>query len=82
MKSHLFPAGILAKTISMTHSGMLYRVDIFMFYFYEPFLFKIFVPYNIIKTSSFSCLLSLLQSTVTFTVNVSINIFFCFKYTV
>ena len=28
LKSYLFPAGILAKTISMTHSGMPYQPDI------------------------------------------------------
>ena len=36
LKSQPFPGGILAEAISMTHSGMLYRLDISRFYFYEP----------------------------------------------
>ena len=32
LKSHLFPAEILAEAINMTHSDMLYRLDIFSFY--------------------------------------------------
>ena len=49
-KSHLFPAEILAKAVSMTHSGMLYRLDISTFSFYETLLFQIFVPWKFIKT--------------------------------
>ena len=32
-------------------------------FFYEPLLFRIFVPWKFIKTYAFPCLLSLLQST-------------------
>ena len=49
MTSHLFPARKLAEAINMTHSGM-YRLDISTFYFYEPLLFQIFVPWKFIKT--------------------------------
>ena len=38
LKSYLFPAGIYAKAICMTYSGMLYRLDISTFIF----LFQIF----------------------------------------
>ena len=41
---NLFPAEILAETISMTHSDVLYRLGISTCYFYEPLLFQIFVP--------------------------------------
>ena len=50
LKLYLFPVGILTEAISMTHSDMLYRVDISTFYFYEPLLLKIFVPWKFIKT--------------------------------
>ena len=39
LKLNFFPDGILAKALCMTHSGMLYRLDISTFYFYEPLLF-------------------------------------------
>ena len=42
LKLHPFPGGILAKAISMTHSGMLYRLDISTSYFYEPLPFQVF----------------------------------------
>ena len=48
LKSHLFPTGILAKTISMTHSDM-YQLDMPTFYFYESLKFQIFVPWKFIK---------------------------------
>ena len=38
LKLYPFPGGILAEAINMTHSGMLYRLDISTFYFYEIFL--------------------------------------------
>ena len=50
LKSHLFPVRNLAETISMTNSGMLYRLDISTVYFYEPLLFQIFVPGKFIYT--------------------------------
>ena len=50
LKSHPFPGGILAKAIRMTHSGILHRVDISTFYFYEPLPFQIFVFWKFIKT--------------------------------
>ena len=77
LMSHLFPAGILAEAVSVTHSGMLYRLDICTFYFHKPLLFQIFVAWKFIKTSAFPCLLSLLQTTAT-----SLNMLICFKYTV
>ena len=67
LKSHLFPAGILAKATSMTHSDMFYRLDISTFYFYEPLLLQIFFPWKYIKTSLYKNWLPL--STITFTVN-------------
>ena len=33
----------------MSHSGMLYQLDISMFYFYEPLLFSDFFPLEIYK---------------------------------
>ena len=48
LKSHLFPAWILAKAISMTYSGMLYGLGISMFY--EPLLFQVSVFWKFIKT--------------------------------
>ena len=62
-----------------SHSGMLYRLKIFTFYFYEPLLFKISFPWKFIKTWAFPCLLPLLQSTDT-QIIFSINTFTCFKY--
>ena len=50
LKSHLFLARILAEAISMTHSDMLYRLDICRFYIYEPLLLLIFDPWEFIKT--------------------------------
>ena len=50
LKSHPFPGGILAEAISMTHSGMLFRLHISTFYFYEPLQFNIFVPWKFVKT--------------------------------
>ena len=61
----------------MTHSDMLYRLDISPFYFYEPLLLQIFVPWKFIRTEAFPCLRSLLQSTAT-QIIISINIFICF----
>ena len=60
LKSNFAPARILTEAISMTRSDMLYQLDIFTFYFYEPFLIQIFVPRKFIKTLAFTCLLSLL----------------------
>ena len=79
LKLHPFPGRNLAKAISMTNSGMLYRLDISTFYFDEPLLFQIFVPWKFIKTYALPCLLSLLQSKVT-QITIFINIFICFKY--
>ena len=73
LKSQLFSAGILAKAISMTHSDMLYRLNISTFCFNESLLLQIFVPWKFIKTQAFPCLLSLLLSTAT-------QITICFKY--
>ena len=58
----------------MTHSDMLYRLNISMVYFYEPLLLQIFVPWKFIKTQAFPCLLSLLLSTAT-QITISINLF-------
>ena len=63
LKSHLFPAGILAETIGMTHSVMLYRLDISTVYFYEPLLFQIFFSLEIYKNFGLSL------STIIFKVN-------------
>ena len=71
---HVWPARILAEIIGMTNSGIMYRLDISTFYFYEPLLVQIFLPGKFIKTSAFPCLLSLLQSTAT-QITVSINKF-------
>ena len=46
LKLHPFPDRILAEAISMTNSGMLHRLDIFGFYFYESLLFQIFVTWR------------------------------------
>ena len=70
LKSHPFPDEILAEAISMTHSGMLYRLVISTFYLYDPLLFQIFFPWKFIK--SMKCLLSLLQSAAT-QITISIN---------
>ena len=45
-----FPGGILAEAISMTHTGMLYQLDISTFYLYKPLPFQIFVPWKFVKT--------------------------------
>ena len=45
LKSRKFKAGILAEAISTTHSDM-YQLHICTFYFYEPFLFQIFVSWH------------------------------------
>ena len=47
LKSHLFPVGILAEAINMTHSDILYRLDTSMFSFYEPLLFPLTIFINI-----------------------------------
>ena len=39
-----FQVGFLAEAISMTHCSILYRLDVFTFYFYEPLPFQILVP--------------------------------------
>ena len=69
-----FPARILVEAICMTHSDMLYRLDISTFYFYKQLLFQIFVLWKFIKTKAFPCLLSHLQSTAT-QITITINIF-------
>ena len=55
----------------MKHSGLLYQLDIYTFYSYEPLLFQIFAPFRPF-------------STITFTVNSHAdNDFYkyiCFKY--
>ena len=38
-----FPGRILAEAVSMIHFGMLYRLDVSTFYFYELLPFQIFV---------------------------------------
>ena len=48
LKSHLFPAEILAETVCMTNSDM-YRLDISTFCFYEPMLFQIYDLWKFIK---------------------------------
>ena len=40
LKLHPFPGEILAKAISMTHSGMSYRLDISVFYFMSHCYFR------------------------------------------
>ena len=75
---HLFPAKILAETISMTHSGMLHRLDNSTFYFYKLLLFQIFVL-EIYKNLGHPYVLLHLQSTAT-QITISINIFICFNY--
>ena len=50
---------------------MLYRLDISTFYFYEPLLFQMLVPWKFVKTSVFLSL-----STITFTVNSHVNNYF------
>ena len=44
LKSPPLPGGVLAEPMSMTHSGMLYKMD------YELVLFQVFVPWKFIKT--------------------------------
>ena len=89
LKSYPFPVGILAEAISMAHSGILYRMDIYKFYFYAVSDFR---PLGIYKN------LGLPLSTITLTVNshadnhfykyiyffqilYSMNQFFLLKYT-
>ena len=48
----------------MTHSAMLYWLDIFMFYFYEELLFQILFPWKFIYKT-----LGPLLSSITFTIN-------------
>ena len=70
----------------MTHSDLLYQLDISTFYFYEQLLFQIFNSWKFYKNLAFP--LSTIFFTIyfhTFTVNShvdkhSINIFICFKY--
>ena len=62
-ETHFFPAGVLAKAISMTHSDILYRLDISTLCFYEPLQFQIFASWKFIKTQVFPFQLSLLSST-------------------
>ena len=59
-KSYSGPAEIasfssldFSETISMTHSDMLYQLNICKFYFYESFLYQIFVPWKFMKLRSF-----------------------------
>ena len=77
----LFQPGFYCEAISIPHSGLLYRLNIFTFCFHEPLLFQIFVPWKSIKMWVFLCLLPLLQSRTT-QITFSINILICFKYTV
>ena len=49
LKSDLFPGGILTEAISMTRSGILYRLNISTFYFREPLPFQIFITCKFIK---------------------------------
>ena len=62
----------------MIHSGLLHRLDISTFYFYEPLLFPIFFPWKFINTQSFPCLVSLSQPAAK-QITISINIFICFR---
>ena len=45
----LFQPGFYCEAISIPHSGLLYRLNIFTFCFHEPLLFQIFVPWKSIK---------------------------------
>ena len=45
-----FSGKILAKSISMTLTGMLYWLDISTFNYYDQLLFQIFAPQKFIKT--------------------------------
>ena len=58
--------------MNMTHSNLLYRLDISRFYLYVPLLLQIFVPWKFIK--AISCLLLLLLSTAT-QITISVIIF-------
>ena len=49
LKFHLFPVGVLAEAISMTHFDMLYRLDVSAFHFSEALLRQIFVPWKFMK---------------------------------
>ena len=57
LKLYPFPGGILAAAINMTHSSMLYRLDISTFSLFPSLLFQICVPWKIIKSQAFPCLL-------------------------
>ena len=59
----------------MTHSGMLFRLDISTFYFYKPLLFQIFIPWKFFKYLGLPFSSFLLHSRATY-----INPFICFKY--
>lgn len=70
LKSHLFPTGILAKSISMTHSGMSYQLDI------SKFFFKIYC------TVSDFCLFIPSSHADNHSYDNNFNIFISFKYTI
>ena len=79
-QSHFFPAKVLAEGINMTHSGILYQLDISVLFSWTIDVSD-FHPLEIYKN------LDLRLSTITFTVNshankitTSINMFICFKY--
>ena len=44
-----FSSGILGEAISMTHSDILYGLNIYTSYFYEPLLLQNFVSCKFIK---------------------------------
>ena len=46
---NLFPTRVFAKAISITHSDILYRLDISVL-FYERLLFQIFVLWKFLRT--------------------------------
>ena len=85
LKWHPFPVRIIAKATSMIHSKMFHRLDNSTFYFYEPGLFQIFVPWSDFRPLEIYKNLGFTLSTSTFIVNnhtdiTSMNIFICFKY--
>ena len=49
-----FSAVILAEAISMAHSDMLYRLDIYTVYFYEPLLLQISLPTITFKVNNYA----------------------------
>ena len=81
-KSYLWAAEIasfssrdFSRGSRLTHSDMLYQLDISNFHFYEPLPFQIFFSGKFLK------LLGLSSCTITFTVrNHGDNIFICFTY--